>query len=154
MAHTANYFRIRIETMRRLLPCIAFVACFGAVASAMASGASDLAEVVGTWEGESICQVANSPCHDEHVIYEIAEEKEGKAKIEGYKIVNGEKQWMGTLLCDYLSAEHVLTCVPKEGKPSDWTFQIKDGTMSGTLVLPESKTLYRKMSLKRIRKGT
>jgi hypothetical protein len=76
------------------------------------------------------------------------------AKIEGYKIVNGEKQWMGTLLCDYRSAEHVLTCVPKEGKPSDWTFQIKDGTRSGTLVLPESKTLYRKMSLKRIRKGT
>jgi hypothetical protein len=77
-----------METMRRLLPCIAFVACFGA----MASGARDLAEVAGTWEGESSCQVANSPCHDEHVIYEIAEEKEGKAKIEGYKIVNGEKR--------------------------------------------------------------
>jgi hypothetical protein len=133
---------------------LSFVAGFGAVAGAMASGASDLAEVVGTWEGESICQVGNSPCHDEHVIYEIAEEKEGKAKIEGYKIANGEKQWMGTLLCDYRSAEHVLPCVPKEGKPSGWTFQIKDGTRSGTLVLPESKTLYRKMSLKRIRKGT
>jgi hypothetical protein len=72
--------------MRRLLPGIAFVACFGAVAGAMASGTSDLAEVVGTWEGESICQVANSPCHDEHVIYEIAEEKEGKAKIEATRL--------------------------------------------------------------------
>jgi hypothetical protein len=84
--------------MWRLLPCIAFVACFGAAVWANASGAS-------------------------------------------------------TLLCDYRSADHVLTCAPKEGKPSDWTFQIKDGTTSGTLVLPEGKTLYRKMNLKRIRKS-
>ena len=60
-------------------------------------------EVVGAWEGESIRQVANSPCHDEHVIYEFAEDNgaAGKVKMEGYKIVNSEKQWMGTLLCDY-----------------------------------------------------
>lgn len=44
--------------------------------------------------------------------------------------MNSEKQWMGTLLCDYRSAEHVLAYVPKEGKPSDWTFQIEDGTMN------------------------
>jgi hypothetical protein len=139
----------------RLLPCIAFVACFGAAVWANVSGTSDLSEVVGAWEGESICQVANSQCHDEHVIYEIAENNgaAGKVKIEGYKVVNSEKQWMGTLLCDYRSADHILTCAPKEGKPSDWTFQIKDGTMSGTLVLPEGKTLYRKMNLKRIRKS-
>jgi hypothetical protein len=139
----------------RLLPCIAFVACFGAAVWANASGASDLGEVVGAWEGESICQVTNSRCHDEHVIYEIAENNgaAGKVKIEGYKVVNSEKQWMGTLLCDYRSADHILTCAAKEGKPSDWTFQVKGGTMSGTLVLPEGKTLYRKMNLKRIRKS-
>ena len=33
------------------------------------------------------------------------------------------------------------------------TLQIKDGTMSGTLVLPEGKTLDRKMNLKRFRKS-
>ena len=137
--------------MWRLLSCIAFVACFGAAVWANASGTSDLGDVVGAWEGESICQVANSPCHDEHVIYEIVEHNgaASKVRIEGYKMVNSEKQWMGTLLCDYRSADHLLTC---EGKPSDWTFQFKDGTMTGTLVLPEGKTLYRKMNLKRIRK--
>jgi hypothetical protein len=85
---------------------------------ANASGTSDLDEVVGAWEGESICQVANSPCHDEHVIYEIAENNGavGKVKIEGYKVVNSEKQWMGTLLCDYRSADHILTCAPKGGQ--------------------------------------
>lgn len=101
------------------------------------------------------CQFANSPRHDEHVIYEIAEDNgaAGKLKIEGYKIVNSAKQWMGTLLCNYRSADHVLTCAPKEGKPRDWTFQIKDGAMSETLVLPEDRTLHRKMSLQRIRKS-
>jgi hypothetical protein len=97
--------------------------------------------------------VANSPCHDEHVIYEIVKVKEGEAKIDGYKVVNGEKQFMGTLLCGYRSAEHELTCAPKEGRPSDWRFEIQDETMRGTLVLPENKTPYRKISLKRIRKG-
>lgn len=67
--------------MRRLLPRIAFVACFGAVAGAMASGASDLAEVVGTWEGETICQVANSPCHDEHVIYRSPKRKRARLRL-------------------------------------------------------------------------
>jgi hypothetical protein len=89
------------------------------------------------------------------VIYEIAEDNgaAGKLKIEGYKIGNSAKQWMGTLLCNYRSADHVLTCAPKEGKPRDWTFQIKDGAMSETLVLPEDRTLHRKMSLQRIRKS-
>jgi hypothetical protein len=67
--------------------------------------------------------------------------------------VNNEKQCMGTLLSDYRSPEHILGCTPKEGKASDWTFRIQDETMNGTLVLPEGKTLYRKMNLKRIRQG-
>ena len=129
--------------MWRLLLCIAFVACFGAAFWPKASGASDRGEVV------------NSPRHDEHVIYEIAEDNgaAGKLKIEGYKIGNSAKQWMGTLLCNYRSADHVLTCAPKEGKPRDWTFRIKDGAMSEMLVLPEDRTLHRKMSLQRIRKS-
>jgi hypothetical protein len=52
------------------------------------------------------------------VIYEIAEDNgaAGKLKIEGYKIVNSAKQWMGTLLCNYRSADQVLTCAPKGGQ--------------------------------------
>jgi len=45
------------------------------------------------------------------------------------------------------------TAHQKEGKPRDWTFQIKDGAMNETLVLPEDRTLHRKMSLQRIRKS-
>ena len=73
--------------MWRLLLCIAFVACFGAAFWPNASGASDRGEVV------------NSPRHDEHVIYEIAEDNgaAGKLKIEGYKI--GTAQSSGWARC-------------------------------------------------------
>jgi hypothetical protein len=69
-----------------LHPCIAFVACLGAAVWANTSGASDLGKVVGAWESESVCQLANSRCHDEHVIYEIAEDIGAAGKIKGYKI--------------------------------------------------------------------
>jgi hypothetical protein len=59
----------------------------------------------------------------EHVINGIAEKKEGKAKIEGYKIVNNLKEWMGTLLCDGRSEGHKLTCAPRKGKTSYWTLR-------------------------------
>ena len=136
-----------------LRPCIAFVACSGAAVWANIAGASDLGKVVGAWESESICQLANSPCHDEHVIYEIAEDigAAGEIKIEGYKMKR--KAVDGHVAVRLPKRGHVLTCAPKEDKPSDWTFQIKDGTMSGPLVLPEDKTRYRKMNLKRIRKS-
>lgn len=55
---------------------------------------------------DSICTVRDSPCHDEHVIYEIArdataENNPGRPgprlewKMDAYKIVNGEKQFTG-----------------------------------------------------------
>ncbi len=61
------------------------------------------AEILGTSEGESKCTVPSSPCRDEHVVYEIAVEKAAasRLKLDGYKIVNGERQFMGTLLRDY-----------------------------------------------------
>jgi hypothetical protein len=31
--------------------------------------------LIGTWKGTSICQVKNSPCHDENVVYHISKNK-------------------------------------------------------------------------------
>ena len=36
----------------------------------------DSSEVIGTWEGQSKRTIPDSPCHDEHVIYEIAPDKD------------------------------------------------------------------------------
>lgn len=109
------------------------------------------APVIGTWEGESKCTVPDSPCHDEHVVYEIAHDKDtGTLKIDAYKIVNSEKQFMGTLQCKYNSEKSNLSCAG--GNPqrkADWQFTVMKDTMQGSLFLGDEKTLYRKISLKR-----
>jgi hypothetical protein len=107
--------------------------------------------VIGTWEGESKCTVRGSPCHDEHVIYEIApDEKESMEKVDAYKVVNGEKQFMGTLECRYHADSRNLSCVG--GNPqrkADWEYFVSGDTMQGTLVIGAEKALYRKVSVKR-----
>src|SRR5579863_5799898 len=61
--------------------------------------------VLGSWEGESKCTVADSPCHDEHVLYQIAGDKKDpwQLNLDGYKIVDGAPEFMGTLTCTYQS---------------------------------------------------
>ena len=47
--------------------------------------------VLGSWEGESKCTVPNSPCHDEQVLYQIAQDKRDpwQLSVDGYKIIDG-----------------------------------------------------------------
>lgn len=105
----------------------------------------------GTWEGESICTVKNSPCNDEHVVYEIARGDKDKLLIEAYKIVNGEKQSMGTITCGWNAASRELHCVAPISRSNDWDFRItEDGTrMTGTLRLDDRKLLYRRIDVRR-----
>src|SRR2546429_5200722 len=46
-----------------------------AFAAAQSSSSRNHSDILGAWEGESKCTVPDSPCHDEHVIYEIAADK-------------------------------------------------------------------------------
>jgi hypothetical protein len=108
-------------------------------------------EVIGTWEGESKCTVPNSPCHDEHVIYEIAADKSsgGTLKIDAYKVINGEKDFMGTLGCDYDAAKKSLSCTSRGKDFDDWEYSVNGDTMQGTLRIDSGKTLYRRIKVKR-----
>ena len=137
--------------MDALLIMIALGAMIGSPSAAFEAAPNADSAVIGTWEGESKCTVANSPCHDEHVIYEIArDEKTGGEKIDAYKVVNGEKQFMGTLECRYNADKKNLSC--DGGNPqrrADWEFFVSGDTMQGTLVVGDEKTLYRKISVKR-----
>ena len=101
---------------------------------------SDAAGAVGTWEGESICTVRPSACHDEHVIYEISR-KQQKLVMSADKVVNGERQNMGDLECTY--ADKTLTCPFPRGV---WAFTVTGTKMSGTLKLPDG-TLFRKVAV-------
>ena len=114
---------------------------FGAVAFAEAPK-----DLTGNWEGESICTVANSPCHNEHVIYRISKDKDGPGKytIGADKIVNGQQEFMGDIHCTYDQPKANLRCV----KPGVWEFTIAGDTMTGTLKLDDG-TLYRKVSVKK-----
>ena len=108
--------------------------------------------MLGTWEGESICTVHPSPCHDEHVVYEIAPKKEedkqqaGALEIAAYKIVKGEKLYMGSIFCDYSAAKSELRC--RYRSDDLWVFSITGDEMKGTLVI-NGGTLYRRINVKR-----
>ncbi|HEY6268731.1 MAG TPA: hypothetical protein VIX11_10565 [Candidatus Acidoferrum sp.] len=110
-------------------------------------------ETLGTWEGESKCTIPDSPCHDEHVIYEISTEKDKSAaaplKLDGYKIVNGERQFMGTLHRDYDSAKKNLSCTFRGKSFDDWQYTLSGLTLQGTLTTDAGKTLYRKITVKK-----
>ena len=110
-------------------------------------------EILGAWEGESKCTVPDSPCHDEHVIFEITPEKDNSAsaplKMDGYKVVNGERIFMGALHCDYDSAKKNLSCTSRGKNFDDWQYPLAGLTLHGTLTTDAGKTLYRKITVKK-----
>jgi len=116
--------------------------CLLLISYAALAAADDPRPVIGTWEGESICTVRPSPCHDEHVIYDITADKE-KLSISMDKVVNGERENMGALPCTYKSS--TLRCTFRD---TVWTFAIKDKQMQGELHLGDG-TLYRRIKAQR-----
>jgi hypothetical protein len=104
----------------------------------------------GTWEGESKCTIPNSPCHDEHVIYEI-KGAEAAMNMDGYKVVNGEKQFMGTLACGAVKGEQVScsAAIPNKKRIDEWVFQRKEKTLDGTLYLDKERTVFRRIHVEK-----
>ena len=109
--------------------------------------AADKVSPLGSWEGESLCTVPDSPCHNEHVVYEIkADPKtQGNITIDAFKIVNGEKLFMGALNCSWSESESVLSCHYRAD--DDWSFKITGNEMKGTLHVKKERQLYRKISV-------
>lgn len=115
--------------------------------------ASDKA-VLGSWEGDSKCTVPDSPCHDEHVLYQIAEDKKDpfQLNLDAYKIVEGAPDFMGTLTCHFESKTGALSCTSSNKDNDDWEFHVMGDAMSGRLVIDHGKTLYRRVTLRRVPK--
>jgi hypothetical protein len=141
----------------RVLPlCLGTVGILlslGPQASAQSKPPDPSSEILGTWEGGSKCTIPDSPCHDEHVIYEISPEKDKPAsaplKMDGYKVVNGERIFMGTLHCDYDSARKNLSCTSRGKNFDDWQYTLSGFTLQGTLTTDAGKTLYRRITVKK-----
>jgi len=114
--------------------------------------ASDKA-VLGSWEGDSKCMQPDSPCHDEHVLYQISQDKKDpwQLNLDGYKVVEGAPEFIGTLACRYEGKTGALSCTSSTREKDDWEFQVAGDTMSGRLVI-DGKTLYRRVNLRKVQK--
>ena len=122
-------------------------------ALASAALASDK-PVLGSWEGDSKCMVPDSPCHDEHVLYQIAQDKKDpfQLNLDAYKIVDGTPDFMGTLACHYESKTGALSCTSSNKDKDDWEFSVMGDAMAGRLLIDHGKTLYRRVTLHRVPK--
>src|SRR4249919_3254162 len=78
--------------------------------------------LIGTWNGTSICQIKNSPCHDETVVYHISKNKGVDTfYVNAGKIVNGVEEGMGILPFVYNKKTNQLT----SSAYGIWTFNVE-----------------------------
>ena len=137
-----------MANMKHLQILLMLTLAYTASCSAQGS-AKDIIE--GTWKGTSLCQVKNSPCHDENAIYHISKAANGKTyTMQMNKIVNGMEEEMGTSDGVYDQAKHTLTTTTndRQGRVGVWLFKIDGNQMHGTLTIDE-KILYRVIEVKK-----
>ena len=97
--------------------------------------------LIGTWNGTSICQIKNSPCHDETVVYHISKNIGADTfYINANKIVSGVEEEMGILPFVYNQKTNQLISTAYKGI---WAFNIAGNKLEGTLFLKGD--LYRKI---------
>src|ERR1700694_92994 len=73
----------------------------------------DLAQqdsLIGNWKGTSLCQVKNSPCHDEIAAYHISPGNGANTyQFQMNKIVDGKELEMGAMVYKYDPKLHTFT---------------------------------------------
>lgn len=108
-------------------------------------------KIAGTWKGTSLCQVKQSACHDENVVYHISKKSANLYTIQASKIVNGAEEDMGTFdSVVYDESKQTLKYIMKDnqGRKSVWLFKIDGMQIHGTLTINEN-TLFRIVELKK-----
>src|SRR5437868_14073988 len=95
--------------------------------------ASSAQSLTGVWKGSSICQVKNSPCHDESVVYHISKGGSPNAyEIQANKIIDGKEVDMGTLYFTFDAPSKIFGSVDSV-KQVRWEFKVTGSQMHGTL---------------------
>jgi hypothetical protein len=122
---------------------------------AQPQSSKQLAAVLGSWEGESKCMVADPPCQDEHVLYQVSTDKKQaeQLNLDTYKIVDAAPEFMGSLACQYHPKQSALSCTANTSQHDDWEFHFFGDAMSGKLTIDSGKTLYRRITLHRSSKA-
>jgi hypothetical protein len=101
----------------------------------------------GVWKGTSLCQIKNSPCHDEIVVYHISKDSSGKSyEMIANKIVNGKEEYMGTIPFSYDDQKKVFVSIDSQ-RNAKWEFKLTGNEMKGTLMYKDD--LYRVVDVKK-----
>ena len=99
--------------------------------------------ITGVWKGVSLCQVPNSPCHDETVVYYISKVQGlDTFSIAANKIVAGKEEEMGPIGCKWEEKNKRLVSTAYNGQ---WTFNFRGNKLDGTLYYQGK--LYRVINL-------
>lgn len=101
----------------------------------------------GVWKGTSLCQIKNSPCHDENVVYHISKGISSNTyQVNAGKIIDGKENDMGTLNFSFDPQQKILYSVDSV-KQVSWKFTVAGKEMHGTLTT--NGNLFRIIDLKK-----
>lgn len=90
--------------------------------------------LIGNWKGTYLCQVKNSPCHDEIVIYHITKNSGVNSyQVNASKIIDGKEDDMGILNFSFDPQQKILFLVDSI-RQIKWEFKVFDKKMHGTLI--------------------
>ena len=116
-----------------------------AISFANAQNAISDSDIIGTWKGSSTCQIKNSGCHDEIVVYYISKGQSSDSfSISASRITNGKEVGMGVLGFALDRKKNQLVSDSQYGL---WTLNCKGKDIDGTLL--ESGKLFRVVKLKK-----
>lgn len=104
------------------------------------------AAFVGVWKGDSVCQVKDSPCHDEVSEYYVTKGAQpDHFQMTMNKVVDGKEVTMGTLGCQ--SGTDAGTYVCRFDDATVWSWKLDKDVLDGTLQYRGQ--FYRKIHLTR-----
>ena len=136
-----NFSRNFLKSFPAILVLAALAIAF------VASRASTVSPITGTWRGASECVQTTSPCHDEVNVYRFTEIPGKPNAFSGTasKIVDGKEIQIGTLEWTFDPQWHAL-----EAEASGNTFHlvVMGNRLEGTLKTPD-KVIYRRIHLQR-----
>jgi hypothetical protein len=119
--------------------------CISQQTGAKAGAQDERGRIAGVWRGHSVCQVKDSPCHDEVNVYRFSsiDGRPNAFSVAASKIVDGKEIVMGSGEWKYDAEKHVV-----EGEKPPIRMTIEGKKMEGALTLPDG-TIYRRIYLRK-----
>jgi hypothetical protein len=88
------------------------------------------ASFAGVWKDDSVCQIKDSPCHDEASVYYVSKITERKSfQMKMNKMVDGKEETMGTVNCKAGSDTGSYVC--RRNDLATWTWRLNKDVIDG-----------------------